>query len=95
MHIAILTLHLMLPGCASLKEKRSRIKPILSRLHREFNITVAEVDLQDIWREVVIACAVVSNNSIHNQQVLQKVILYTEQHWPDFYIADQHIELIA
>jgi len=95
MHIAVLTLHLMLPGCASLKEKRGKIKPILSRLHREFNITVAEVDLLDVWRETVIACAVASNNSIHNQQVLQQVIRFTEQHWPDFYIADQHIELIV
>jgi len=95
MHIAVLTLHLMLPGCTSLKEKRGKIKPILSRLHREFNITVAEVDLLDVWRETVIACAVASNNSIHNQQVLQQVIRFTEQHWPDFYIADQHIELIV
>ena len=94
MHIAILTLHLMLPVCNSLKEKRSQIKPVLSRLHREFNVSAAEVDLLDVWREVVIACAVVSNNSIHNQQVLQKVIRFTEQHWPDFYIADQSIEVI-
>ncbi len=94
MHIAILTLHLMLPVCSSLKEKRSQIKPVLSRLHREFNISAAEVDLLDVWREAVIACAVVSNNSIHNQQVLQKVIRFTEQHWPDFYIADQSIEVI-
>jgi uncharacterized protein YlxP (DUF503 family) len=42
--LAILTIHLHLPGCASLKEKRGRIKPIMTRLRREFNLSVAEMD---------------------------------------------------
>ena len=45
--IGILTLHLQLPGCASLKEKRGRLKPLLARLHRKFNIPAAEMDLRD------------------------------------------------
>ena len=45
--LATLTIHLRLPGCASLKEKRGHIKPLLNRLHREFNVSVAEMDLQD------------------------------------------------
>ena len=44
--VAILTIHLHLPGCASLKEKRELIKPLMVRLRREFNISVAEMDLQ-------------------------------------------------
>jgi uncharacterized protein YlxP (DUF503 family) len=31
--------------------KRSRLKPLLARLHREFNISVAEVDRNDAWKE--------------------------------------------
>ncbi|MBA4379619.1 MAG: DUF503 domain-containing protein, partial [Anaerolinea sp.] len=34
--IGLLTLHLHLPACASLKEKRGRLKPLIHRLHREF-----------------------------------------------------------
>jgi hypothetical protein len=55
--IATLTIHLHLPGCASLKEKRGRIKPLIARLHREFNVSVAEMGLQDKWQEAVIVCA--------------------------------------
>jgi uncharacterized protein len=36
--IGQLTIYLHLPGCASLKEKRGRLKPLLARLHREFNL---------------------------------------------------------
>jgi uncharacterized protein YlxP (DUF503 family) len=59
MAVGLLTLHFHLPGCASLKEKRSRIKPILARLHREFNVSAAELARQDAWQEAVLACALV------------------------------------
>ena len=47
MSLGLLTIHIHIPGCASLKEKRRRLKPLITRLHREFNISVAEIDLQD------------------------------------------------
>ena len=50
-----LTIHLHLPACSSLKEKRGRLKPLLARLHKEFNVSVAEMDLQDKWTEAILA----------------------------------------
>jgi hypothetical protein len=92
--IGLLNLHLELPGCTSLKEKRSHIKPILARLHREFNVSVAEVGLQDHHRETKIAVAVVTNDPVFAQQFMQKVVIFVEQQWPDTPILDQNIELI-
>ena len=94
MAIGILTLHMFLPDSASLKDKRSRLKPLLARLHREFNVSAAEIDFQDQWHEAIIACAIVSNNKIHNEQVLQKIIAYIETHFEDLQILKQSIELI-
>jgi len=94
MHVGLLTLHFLLPGCASLKEKRSRIKPIIARLHREFNISVAEVDRQDAWQEAVIACALVSNDKAHTQRSLQVVVQFVESNWPDENLLDHQLELI-
>lgn len=92
--IGLLTLHLQLPGCNSLKEKRSIIKPILTRLPREFNVSAAEVDRQDAWREAVLACTVVSSDPTQTMRVLQQVLAYVESNWPDAPIVDQKIELI-
>jgi len=94
MTIGMLTMHLMLPGCNSLKEKRSRLKPVLARLHREFNVSAAEIDRQDSWREAVLACVVVSNDSRHNHQLLQNIITYIETNWPDLSFVDERIESI-
>ena len=94
MAVGILTLQIHLPGCNSLKEKRSRLKPLLARLRREFNISVAEVDRQDAWQEAVIACALVSNHCGHSERSLHSVIEWIETHWPDVAITDDHIEIL-
>ena len=91
--VGLLTLHLHLPGCASLKEKRGRIKPLISRLHREFNVSVAEMDLQDKWQEAVIACALVNSDAAQVQRSLQSVGKWVESHWPDGQVIDQKMEI--
>jgi uncharacterized protein YlxP (DUF503 family) len=92
--LGLLTLHLHLPGCASLKEKRGRLKPLLARLHREFNVSVAEMGLQDKWQESVIACGMVNSDKAHIHRSLQAVISWVEKNWPDVQVFEDHIELL-
>ncbi len=94
MSLGLLTLHLHLAGCTSLKEKRRRLKPLLNRLHREFNISVAEVDYQDSWQEAVIACALISNDNGHTQRSLNEVINWINKTWPDVTLLDDQLEII-
>ena len=93
--IGTLTVHLHLPGCASLKEKRGRIKPLISRLHREFNISVAEMDLQDSWQEAVIICAMVGNGRGHLESALQNVAKWVEGNWTHGDVIEQTVEVIS
>ena len=93
MSLGLLSLHIHLPGCSSLKEKRRRIKPLLARLHREFNISVSEVDHQDVWQDAVIACALVSNDKKHTQRILQQVVKWVDSNWFDVDLIDEYIEL--
>lgn len=94
MSVGILTIHLGLAGCSSLKEKRSRLQPLLTRLRREFNISIAEVDFLDSWESALIACAVVSNDGRHNQQVLQQVVRWIEDNWLDVDVIDERVEVV-
>jgi uncharacterized protein YlxP (DUF503 family) len=92
--LATLTLHLHLPGCASLKEKRGRLKPFLHRLQREFNVSVAEMALQDRWQEAVVACAMIGNQAAYLQSALETVRGWTQANWRDGDVIDTKIELI-
>lgn len=94
MAIGLLTLHLHLPGCASLKEKRSRLKPLINRLHREFNISVAELDHMDDWQSTVVGCVMISNDTKHNHRCLMKIIQWIETNRPDVAVIDDQIELL-
>ena len=94
MHIGILTLYLQIPGCTSLKEKRSRLKPLLARLHREFNISVAEMDKHDAWQESTVVCTLASNDKGFTQRSLQSVSRWVETNWPDLILLDNQIELL-
>ena len=62
MIIATATWDLHLPGCHSLKEKRSVLKPLTSALRRTLNVSVAETGHQDLWQRAEIACAVVGSD---------------------------------
>jgi uncharacterized protein len=94
MSVGLLILHLMIPGCTSLKEKRSRLKPLLARLHREFNVSAAEYDRMDAWQEAVIACALVSNEQAHTQRALQQVVRWIEKNWPDITVINDQLEML-
>ena len=60
MHVGTCTWDLHLEGCASLKDKRSRLKPLVVALRR-VNLSVAEVDHQDLWQRAEVACAAVGS----------------------------------
>lgn len=93
MSLGMLTLYIHIPGCASLKEKRSRLKPLLARLHREFNVSAAEMDRHDAWQDAVIACALVSNDHKHTQRTLQKITNWIESNRPDIILVEERLEI--
>lgn len=93
MVIGICTLEINLPGLNSLKEKRSHLKSLKSRLHREFNVSVAEVALHDAWQSSTLGVAVVSSAASHAENVLQNVVLWVETHRPDLELVDYQIEV--
>jgi uncharacterized protein len=95
MAVGILTIQIELPGCKSLKEKRSRLKPLLTRLHREFNVSVAEIGLQDKWDQAAVGCVLISNEHQFSESSLQKITHWLERNWPDVTLIDDHIEIIA
>jgi uncharacterized protein len=61
---------LHLPGCGSLKEKRSVMKSLKDRLHRQFNVSVAETDFQDLLQRAELSACVVSTERRHADSVL-------------------------
>ena len=94
MVIGACTIELHLPGNNSLKGKRSVLKSLMSRLRREFNISIAEVDLHDIWQSAVIGAVCVSNRQDYAHGLLARVIEWIENHRLDIQLVDYRIEML-
>ena len=94
MIICTLICEMIIPGCHSLKEKRSQIKPLIARIHREFNVSAAEIDKQDIWDQAIIGCALISNERQFAEKSISKVLTFIERYWNNVQITGHHIEFI-
>lgn len=58
----------------SLKEKRAVLLRILSRLKQKYNVSVAEVDYQDVWQRTKISIAVVASAKVAVEKELQNAL---------------------
>lgn len=71
--IGVLTLELRIPDAHSLKEKRRHVLSLKERLRHKFNVSVAEIDYQDVWQRALLAVVTVSSSRQFAQQVLDAV----------------------
>jgi uncharacterized protein len=95
MVIGACIIELDLPGIESLKQKRSLLKGLIARLHKEFNVTAAEVDLHDAWQATSLGVATVTTSAAHAQSLLNNLVRWIETNRPDLEVVDQYIELIS
>ncbi|MFD6392917.1 DUF503 domain-containing protein [Nocardia sp. NPDC055029] len=87
MYIGALEFDLLLGDVHSLKEKRSVIRPILAELQKRFAVHAAEAGDQDLHRRALLGVAMVSADTGHLSEVLDKC----ERH----VAARPEIELLA
>ncbi len=95
MNIGICTLKLRLPENLSLKGKRQVLKSITTRVRNKFNVSVAEVDDQNLWQLATLGICCVSNNKRYTNELLSKVVNFIIDGRFEIEIVDYEIELIA
>ncbi len=94
MVVGICTIELSLPGNSSLKDKRSVLKPLLVKLRREFNISVAEVGRQDAWRSATLGVAAVSNDAAYVHGLFERLVRWLEDSRDPIEVMDWQVEIV-
>ena len=72
MHAAALRAEIRLPNTHSLKEKRRKMRTVMTRLDR-LGVSASEVDYQDTWQRATVGVAIVAPQHSHLQRVLHSV----------------------
>jgi hypothetical protein len=73
MVIGLLTLDLHFPGARSLKDKRQALRSLETRIRNRFNVSVAEVEHQDLWQRARLAVVSVNTDHVHLESTLRSV----------------------
>jgi uncharacterized protein len=80
MVVASLTWELALPGCSSLKEKRSVVRSLRDRLRSKLNVSVAETGFNDVHGRAALTIALVATDGRFAESVMEKADRLVEQH---------------
>lgn len=91
-NIGVCRLKIHIPGSQSLKDKRSIVKSLTSRLQKQFNISIAEVDDHDLWQIATIGIACVSNHNYRVDEVINSVISTIEHDYPTIEIIEKEMD---
>jgi len=92
MIIGSCSIELHLPESLSLKDKRHIVKSIKDRVRNKFNVSIAEVDGNDLWQRAVLAACVVANDKKFANQVLAQVVEQVKRE-RSVVLLDYHLEI--
>jgi uncharacterized protein len=93
MVVALLSIECHLPAARSLKDKRMVLQSLKGRL-RHLNVSVAEVEPQDLWQRAGIAVVTVAATEALAEKELNAVLDDIDRHEPGL-VTRSEIEFLA
>lgn len=78
MNILFMEVTLRASWVHSLKEKRMIVKSIVQRLKNKFNISVSEIDEQDVHQTIVIGIVGICANAAQSDSTMENIITFIE-----------------
>ena len=77
----------------SLKDKRMIVKSITEKVRHKFNVSIAEVENNDVHKSIVIGFACVTNEVSHADSIINNVLNFIEDN-TDAVVEDVVIEIL-
>lgn len=74
----IVKIKIYVPWVHTLKEKRMIVKSLCSRVRNKFNVSIGEVEDQDMHQSIVLGFACVTTDNAHADRVIDTVIDFVE-----------------
>ncbi len=78
MWIAVLQVHLLIPGSRSLKDRRQAVRSLKERLRARFDVACAEVGDLETWNRAALGVAAVGNEKPRLQDLVSEITRYVQ-----------------
>ena len=80
-----------IPMAASLKGKRSVLKSMTDRVKNSYNVSVAEIDYQDLWQRTTIALVAAASSKDAAEREVRRAIRLLESN-PEWEMTEFNID---
>jgi len=87
MPVKSIIIELYLPLSKSLKNKRSIVKSITQRIHNKYNVSIAEINNNEKWKNATIGISIIANEMLYIERKLSDVIHFIEDTYMDVEIT--------
>jgi len=94
MNVGVLRLRLHLPQNQSLKGKRQVLRSITTRVSNRYNVSIAEVDDQELWQLATLGISCVSQDARHANAMLSQVANFIARSRFEAEMLDYEIEIL-
>lgn len=91
--VAVLEARMRLRSSHSLKDKRRVTRSIKERVKARWNVSVAEVDDQDLWQSIVLGFAAAGSDSKYVTQELEEIVRQLQIH-PEAELLTYDLEVL-
>jgi len=72
-NVALCVIEIHLPGVASLKEKRQVLRSLKDGLRDHYNVSVAEIDHQDLWQRATLGIVGIASARVPLEQTFSSI----------------------
>ena len=95
MHLGVGRIMLHLPESGGLKDKRRVSRSLSTRIRNTFNVAIAEVEDQELWKRLTFTVCCVSTDASHANEMISKIVDFIQNSDRDFELLDYETEIIS
>ena len=95
MHTGTCKIELYLPMNQDLKGKRRIVKSLTDQIRSRFNVSVSEIENNELWQIATIGIAIISNKIIILNRTFDQIFSFIESSNHDLNIISHDTEIIS
>ncbi len=93
MALCYFEINIDIPNSHSLKDKRGIISSVLARVSKKYNISISEIDFNDVWKSSKLGVAIVAKDRKIFSAMIEDINSFISTNFPeiDITIVNQEI----
>ena len=95
MHVGTCKIKLFLPMNHDMKGKRRIVKSLTTQIRLKFNVSVSEIENNELWQIATIGIAVISNKILILNQTFDHIFSFIESSNHDINIISNDIDIMT